>query len=60
MNIYLIKFLNENQTTYVTGLRKRIKISLEKGDLSSFNEYWNELKIHFYSIINSFDGEVIL
>lgn len=60
MNIYLINFLNENQSPYVIDLRGKIYASLENGDLSDFDKYWNQLKNFFYNTINSFDGEVFL
>lgn len=60
MNINLIKFMEENQSSYVSGLREKINTSLKKGNLTDFNKCLNELKEYFYGIINSFDGEVIL
>lgn len=60
MNIYLVKFMNENRSPYVACLKEKINTSLETGNLFAFNEYLGILKNFFYSTINSFDGEVFL
>lgn len=60
MSVNVIKFLYENQSPCISNLREGMKDSLTKGDLLTFNKYWIELKGHFYNIINSSDGEVIL
>lgn len=60
MNPYLLDFLNTSQASHVVQLKNKIENSLGNSCLNNFQIYWNELRRYFYSLIDSFDVQVIL